>query len=171
MYRLLKLYILILVLGISSISNAQRGFKYCKGIDLGRYDYMGQSAYSFLMPGDTVEHTIVLYANNAYKIFCCGPKRFGQIDFQIFDLVKERVEFEDQTGTKRYKYEYKPKLLFDTKDGQKYWETEKNARTRKILLKVMVPDNGKDFEDAIDILVGKISSSKKRFNRPRGNQW
>ncbi len=170
-----RLLILSLLLFLTLfLLNGQRGFRYCKGIKIGKYDYQGQSAYSWLAHGDTVEHRLVLYTNQAYKIFVCGPKRLGQLHFQLFNLNKKRVAYNDKSGNRQTKLIYEEEIFFDSNnnpEGLKFWETLKNQKTRKVLIKIMLSNSNKEIEEAVDILVGRKPLSKKRFSQPRGLQW
>lgn len=174
MMRYLFVFLIICTYSLQDIE-AQRGFKHCDvDVNMGEYDFMAQSAYAFLAPGDTAEHRIVIYSGNNYIIFACGPNKLGDLQFMIYEPQRVTTTFTDDTGKERQTVEYKDELLFDSQnnsEGLKYYLIDNNPKTRRLTIKVIVPETEKNVEEAVDILIGKQLNKSKRFIRPRGYQW
>lgn len=55
----------------------------------GDFDYRGQSSFGEFAPGDTLRSKIIVYSGQDYRIFACGHKDLGDIQFKIIEPVKE----------------------------------------------------------------------------------
>jgi hypothetical protein len=90
---ILKIFLLtIFFLNISSSSFSQRCDKkrFYDKKDLGNYDYRGQSSYSLLSPGDTINLKIVVYSGQDYRIFAACDPALGQVELKIIKQIKKR---------------------------------------------------------------------------------
>lgn len=80
--------ILALTLVATSLSYGQcNKKKYCAE-NMGDYDFNSQSSFALLSPGDTTRANVVLYANQAYRIYVCGASGLGQLEYKI--ILPER---------------------------------------------------------------------------------
>ncbi|OFX61494.1 MAG: hypothetical protein A2046_06625 [Bacteroidetes bacterium GWA2_30_7] len=55
----------------------------------GDFDYKGQSSYGEFAPSDTLRSKIIVYAGQDYRIFSCGHKDLGDLQFKIIEPIKE----------------------------------------------------------------------------------
>ena len=66
--------------------NAQRCDKkdFCPAELLGNYEYDAQTTYTQMATGDTIRIKTVVYSKYDYRIFVCGERRLGSIEYKIF---------------------------------------------------------------------------------------
>ena len=55
----------------------------------GDFDYRGQSSFGEFAPGDTLRSKIIVYSGQDYRIFACGQKDLGDIQFKVIEPIKE----------------------------------------------------------------------------------
>ncbi len=85
-------FLTIIFTNISSYSFSQRcdKKKFYDKKDLGNYDYRGQSSYSLLSPGDTINLKIVVYGGQDYRIFVACDPALGQVEYNVIKQIKKR---------------------------------------------------------------------------------
>jgi len=84
----------LLVLTLSG-AFAQDCFKsikrFCRDLPYEDYDYIGQSSYANLLPGDTAQFDVIFYSAKDYRIMLCADPILGEIEFEVYHQVKERI--------------------------------------------------------------------------------
>ncbi|MBE9468890.1 MAG: hypothetical protein IMY72_11320 [Bacteroidetes bacterium] len=145
---ILKIFLLtIFLLNISSSSFSQRCDKkrFYDKKDLGNYDYRGQSSYSLLSPGDTVNLKIVVYSGQDYRIFAACDPTLGQVELKIIKQIKKRKKIIKQITSEEvpiYQKDEHGELVLDEwgdyiENGSKtlydtIWGTKKYIETESI---------------------------------------
>ncbi|MBU0489712.1 MAG: hypothetical protein KKA07_07390 [Bacteroidetes bacterium] len=67
--------------------------KFCRDLPYEDYDYIGQSSYASLLPGDTAQFDVIFYSYKDYKVMLCSDPLLGEIDFEIFEKIKEKKKY------------------------------------------------------------------------------
>ena len=175
------LLIVLLIWGYNGIVNGQCPRKlYCNPKDLGDYDYMGQTHYATLSPGDTSSITIVCYANRDYRVIVCGTKELKEITWTMKEMVKtqkkgikeiKKTAIEGESYQPTYVVDtvwgmmsyFEPRLVYDNLQSEvPFWERSIKHTTRYII-EVIIPEGNPDIIGCVSIMVGSRPTLSKKF--------
>ncbi|MDD2562824.1 MAG: hypothetical protein PHU27_01240 [Salinivirgaceae bacterium] len=89
---------------------------FCPTELLGDYEYDDQTTYTQMATGDTIRIKTVVYSKYDYRIFVCGERRLGDIEYKIF-YPEKRFEPKIDEITKKqvpvYKRDKNGFLIYD----------------------------------------------------------
>ncbi|MCK4661279.1 MAG: hypothetical protein KAT68_00325 [Bacteroidales bacterium] len=144
--------------------------KYCNKVDLGDYDYRGQSSFTQMTKGDTLNIRIVVYAKKSYRILACGDSKFGELNLRIIypakkinkkikEIITKNIDNTTQQVQTDTIWDYQSyeinEVIFNKKNSEekKYWETT-SEKTRLLIIEVTVPNGKKNYIGCVNVLVG-----------------